>query len=502
MKRCLILLLGLAWLGVATTAAAQYAPLPADKLYRTDEQRYGHLQYFGFYASAMGGWNYTEELAPFTNLTWIHVGGAEDSAGAIDEMMFRLAQARDSGVQAVLSIEPFLFANERGDLLPDSTIEDFLVDLRAHLEEQQLFDTLVMIYPKDEPFREFVNARDPSVVDKYVTGDVYEDVHEVLMQANSLIKLVFPEVPIGVILSGYEISHDFFSIPENYDWVGFDCYDNLFKGCDDRSFVRHYSQLLEHMQPHQQLMAVPETWVQNDDMGRASWPDVLMQRLRHHYEMALNEPRFIAFIPFLWSFDANAPVPGLGLNRVSELFDDGVENRGTALVNAVQDIGLQIKTGQHRFPNLAWHETEDSRHRPNSQIRGEIMSVTPQGLVSAWAFDNALPHKNLRVQVRVRDGRDRIVYKSAVERTFIDDPGLVADDKIGKRFIGLPGFAHQLPATFVTDYPARSLTVELLTLTDGAILEVGAVDSLPLSGEFKVRPDRRYLAEKTGTGRQ
>jgi len=320
---------------------------------------------------------------------------------------------------------------------------------------------------------------------------VYDEVYDVLAESNELIKLVFPEKPIGVILSGYEVYNRFLAIPENYDWIGFDCYDNLFKACDDRSFVKLYKKLLDLMQDHQHLMAVPETWVQNDDMDRSDWPDVLLSRLRQHYELALNEPRFVAFIPFLWSFDSNIEVPGLGLNRFAELFDDGIDDRGTNFVFAVQDIGEQIKYGQPVLPNMAHSETEDIRQRPDSNIRGEIMSITEQGLVSAWAFEDALPHKNLRVQLRVHDDVGRIIYKSLPERTFIRDPNLIDDDYIGQTFVGLPAYRYQLPQEIMARKKARRLTVELIVYADGPDMRVGHISSQSFAEEEKTLPGVR-----------
>jgi hypothetical protein len=427
----------------------------------------------------MASWNYTAELAPFTNLTWIHVGTAADEPGSIKDMLVRLREAKLAGVKAVLSIEPFLFRNERGDPRPDPELEDFLVELRAQLEFAGLVDTLAMIYPKDEPFREFVDARNPNFIEQYVTGEVYEDIHRDLKQVNAQIKLVFPEKPIGVILSGYELFHKFFSIPENYDWVGFDCYDNLFKACDDRSFVQAYRHLLDHMQPQQKLMAVPETWATNQNLERADWPQVLSARLLHHYEMVLNEPRFVAFIPFIWSFDAPQETPGLGLNRFGELYDLGLDDAGTVFVNLVKDIGLQVKQGAQQYPNLAWYETEDHSQRAPSSIRGELMSISDGGVLSAWAVDDALPHKSLRMRVLVRDAAGNILHKSRFVRSNVDDPGLRAQNRVGKAFVGLHGFRYQLPSGLLKDNRLRNgpeglepgygqdLVVDLLVYSDG-----------------------------------
>ena len=484
---------------VATNVAGQYSELSEEDIFRSDERRYSHLEYFGFYASAMNHWNFTEELAPFTNLTWIHFGSSDSQAGAIEEYIQRLKQARDAGVQATLSIESFLFQNEKGKPLTDSAIEDTLVELRARIEFEGLIDIVAMIYPKDEPFREFVNNRDPSFYEQYISGEVYLEVHEMLTHVNGLIKRVFPDKPIGVILSGYSLHHDFFSIPENYDWVGFDCYKNLFKSCDDRSFVQHYAHLLKFMQPHQRLMAVPEAWVSNNSLSRADWPDVLMARLKHHYEIALNEPRFVAFIPFIWSFDADGDVPGLGLNRFPELFDDGLSNRGSALVDYVTSIGLQIKHGETEYPNMAYAETEEHKDRPQSNVHGAIMGVTTEGLLSAWAFNNALPHKNLRVRVLVWDDSGNLIHKSMPERTFVRDSELSEVTKIGRQFVGLHGYRYQLPREMLLRHSGQRLTVELVTYGDGLSNKAAHIFSMRmLAHRTVVSPLGQESPNKTG----
>jgi hypothetical protein len=468
-----LLLPALAWM--ASDALAQYAGLSEEDMFRTAERRYGHLEYFGFYASAMGDWNFTAELAPFTNLTWIRVGSGDDLPGSLDQILRRLGEARDAGVQATLDIEPFVFLNQRGDPRADEDIEDFLVELRARMELAGLLDTLAMIYPKDEPFREFVRYRDPPFHEQYITGEVYEEIHADLTHVNALIKLAFPDKPIGVILSGYNLTHRFFSLPENYDWVGFDCYTNLFDSCDDRSFVQHYAHLLEFMQPQQRLMAVPETWALNSTLDRADWPDVLASRFRQHYEIALNEPRFIALIPFIWSFDAPGEVPGLGLNRFPQLFDDGLSNRGTGFVDLVKRAGKDIKAGAPDFPNMAYSETEDIRQRPLSNIRGEITGITWNGLLSAWAFNDALPHKNLRVQVLIRNARRTLIFKSRPERTFVHDPDLAGPNRIGQTFTGNHGYRYQLPRVVLDRYYGQPLTIELVTYADGSAMKPGHV---------------------------
>lgn len=474
--------------GASGVARAQYVSVSPDDVFDTQDRRYGHLQYFGFYASAMGHWNFTSELAPFTNLTWIHVGSVDDPDAAIAEMVLRMEQAREAGVAVTLSIEPFLFENARGELRPEQAIREFLLDLRATLEAEGLLDGLAMIYPKDEPLRNFVDARDPSFYDRYVSGDVYDDVLEVLVHANDLVKEVFPEIPLGVIFSGYELFGRFFDIPANYDWVGFDCYDDLFRACDDRSFTDLYLRLLDFMQPAQRLIAVPEAWAPNDRLNRADWPEVLRSRFLHHWEMALNEPRFVAVVPFLWSFEQVVDAPGLGLDAIPDHFDDGVDNNGSRLLDTVIDAGLQVKQRRFDAPNLAWSDTEASPARPQSALRGAVTGMTAAGMVSAWAIDDALPHKNLRVQLRVFDRAGRQLYKSGLQRTFIRDPELASADRIAYRTLGLHGYRHQLPAWLLQRNRREVLTLEWLIYPDGESLAEALVQYRSLRVVHKSAP--------------
>lgn len=90
MIKLLVPILAVLLAGVPGAALAQYASASPDDIHRSDERRYGHLEYFGFYASAMGAWNVTQELAPFTNLTWIHIGRSDNVQADIERLVQRL----------------------------------------------------------------------------------------------------------------------------------------------------------------------------------------------------------------------------------------------------------------------------------------------------------------------------------------------------------------------------------------------------------------------------
>lgn len=457
------LFLGGAWLAGGAGAAAE-GPANAAHGEASDAP---HVQYFGFYASAMAHWNFTRELAPFTNLTWIHVGSGDRPVDGARETVERLREAREAGVSAVLSLEPFLFADAEGTPRTDEDIEAFLVELRARIEEEGLLDTVVLLYPKDEPFREFRRARDPDFWSQYVTGDVYDDIFEDLSRVNAHLETVFPDKPIGVILSGLELHHRFFRIPESYDWVGFDCYDNLFEACEGRSFMQLYGRLLAKMTPEQRLIAVPETWALDRHLDRDDWPDRLGQRLAHHWEIVTAEPRFIAVVPFLWSFDASTETPGIGMNRFEETWDARTDGAGSRFLGQVIELGLQIKDGVPRYPNLAWHETEAHPARQETAETGQILDVTADGIVTAQAIDPALPHKNLRVQLTLEDTRGRLLYRSALRRTDLPVPLAVSDTPEDGVLPGTHGIAWELPPALLAGYAREELTAVLSVFSDG-----------------------------------
>lgn len=469
-------------------SVAMFASLPA----RANSEEfapanpYGHLEYFGFYASAMGHWNFTSELSPFTNLTWIHVGSAERPLDSARQFVDRVREASQSRVGAVLSIEPFLFADAQGTPRSEQEIEDWLIDLRARLEIEGLLDTVVMIYPKDEPFREFRRNRDPDIYEQYISGEVYEEIHADIYHVNKVIKRVFPDTPLGAILSGYEIHHEFFSIPENYDWVGYNCYDNLFKGCEDRSAVQVYGRLLAHMQAHQRLIAVPETWAVNEKIDQADWPETLLKRLRQHYEIALSDPRFVAFIPFIWSFDAQGPTPGLGLNRFAELYDSASSTGGTRFVNRVKQFGRQIKNEKQAYPNMSYWDTEDIPERPADIAMGEILDIDGQGLVHLRAFHAALPHKRLRVQLLVSGPYGDQLFKSRVQRTTIQENLPLLDSPDNGVLPGRHGHQIWLPKQLMEAMAGKTVTIELNTYSDG----VGRALAHQAKVEYQVPPPK------------
>jgi hypothetical protein len=448
-------------LGAPLASAKHYRKVPPEQIFNDRESRYGHLKYVGFYASAMHHWNFTSDLAPLTNLTWV-------STGNIDRIIQRMEEARSAGVKVVLDVKPFVFdADYR--LQPDYLHR--LSDIHQRLEYEGLADQLVMIYTVDEPYfrasRSAATNRD----------QMYLDVSLV----NRDIKQLFPDTPVGVIFSRKEIFRDDFRIPEAYDWIGFNCYSSLFN-CDRRPMTAYYGKLLAEMSPNQSLMAVPEAWVpysayerreyepaQMYENRKRNMADKLYKRLQHHYEIALSEPRFVAFIPFLWSMEAAPGKPervGFGVDRFDEMFPDG----GQEFIDLLTDIGEQVKNGRLQYPGIRFKDTEKHLLRPPDYNEGRILEVSRDGWVSAWALNRALPHKSLRVQLVVYEG-DNEVYRSGLKRTFIADNYLPIWKYFGVAAIGLHGYRHRLPEEIADAIRGSEVDIELRIFGDRARLD-------------------------------
>ena len=302
--------------------------------------------------------------------------------------------------------------------------------------------------------------------------------HQDLAQVNADVALLFPEFPRGVIFNHKEIVRDTFTLPDGYDWIGFDCYRSLYD-CNRRPFTALYSGLLAIMEEHQQLMAIPESWTRYSDYERKPLETTpaynrrkeemirtLYKRMRHHYEIALSEPRFIAFIPFLWSMEAREGqdrARGFGADQFLRRYPEG----GDRFDRLLQKIGREITTGKYRYPNMSNAQTEDSFWRPRNHYEADVLDVSDSGVISAWSFNHALPHKSLRMQVAISQEGEEI-YSSTIKRSFILDRSLQSESDPDLPGLGIHGYRHSLPKALVEDLRGEAATLHLRVWGDRA----------------------------------
>lgn len=435
-----------------------YDKVDPDDIYAKKADRYGHLEYFGFYASASQHWNNTQALAGFTNLTWI-------AASNIDVIVQRMREAETAGVGVVLSLQPFAF-NDDFTLRPDYLHR--ISELQQRLSFEGLTHNITMIYPIDEPLLQAASSNQTN----------REQMLADLELLNHDARELFPETPLGVIFNHREIVRRSFTVPESYDWIGFDCYQSLYD-CNGRPFTELYSDLLDKMTEEQRLMAVPESWVRYRDYERKTLETSnaydlrkkimvrnLDRRLRHHYEIALSEPRFVAFIPFLWSMEAPEGQPrssGFGVDQFDRRFPEG----GAEFRQMLSRIGGEIVNANHVYPNMSLKQTEPNLRRPWNGYEVEILDVSENGVVSAWSMNRALPHKSLRMQVVLQmEGRD--VYVSKLKRSFILDRSLQSGVSRSLPGLGVHGYRHTLPKAVRDEIRGQPVTVSVRVYGDRA----------------------------------
>jgi hypothetical protein len=438
--------------------ARDYVGVPPERVYSDAEQRYSHLAYFGFYASAMRQWNFTEFLSPVTNITWLEMP-------KIDDVVTRVQEAADNNIQVALSVQPFIFDTSI-NLKPD--YHQTLLELESRLAEEGLTEHIAMVYPIDEPFLRASNS------DTTNRGKIYEQ----LLVVNDELGALFPEIPLGVIFNNKEVIRSEFRIPDGYGWIGFDCYENMYD-CKGAPFTHYYSVLLKHMTEDQMLMAIPQTWVKYKDYEQQSWePDVLYKerlramvknlakRLRHHYEITLSEPRFVAFIPFIWSFEPAPDKPqsaGFGADRFEAMFVRGGEDFLDVLLN----IGELIKSDNYGYPNLSRSQTEFSLLRPPNRYAGDILDISETGVVSAWGWNKTLVHKSLRMRVVVYQNEEEI-YRSGIRRSFILDDSLALKTTPGLPVVGVHGYRHRLPPDVLNEVTNNGADLTIRIYGDGS----------------------------------
>ena len=457
---------------IPSAVARNYQGIPSEGLFDSRQKRYGHLEYVGFYGSAMRHWNFTEQLSDRTNLTWVEVG-------SIDTTVARIREAKQQGVKAVLSVQPFLF--DAGYRVKSDYLYT-LSRLQQLIENEGLTQHIAMIYPVDEPY---LRAESSTLTNR-------ERIYHELDTINGEIQTLFPGIPIGVIFNNKELLRKGFKIPPSYSWVGFDCYENLYD-CKGKPFTDYYSTLLANMTPEQYLMAVPQAWARYRDYERENYePRAFYEerikaqainqkrRLQQHYEIALSEPRFIAFIPFLWSLESAPGRPGnsgFGADKFPAMYPEG----GQEFVDYLSKISREIKTASYSYPNLNLRQTEFSLYRPADKYDGEILAVSGNGLVSAWGVNWALPHKSLRMQLVVSlQGQE--IYASSLRRSFVLDTELASRYSPDLPLMGVHGYRHRLPGEVRTQLEGKTARVELRIYGDRA--RAGEYHSLHRHIEF------------------
>jgi F5/8 type C domain len=246
----------------------------------------GHtLKKFGYWGGSFRPYgDRTPQMAYHSNLTFIQdaawnmpaVAGLHPSRDVT-----RLQRAESLGVKGVLVLRGLFFHDTTGELLPNYRANWNTYAAAVAPEKANI----AAFYPIDEPVPtpEMRNALD---------------------SVNAAISAKFPNIPIAVIFNHAQVRPNLV-IPAGFDWVGFDCYGD-WDNCAGHSIPWYLSTLKSRLTTGQKLFLVPDVAIPaaKPELGgkapRLQQQFIIVNRLDRYYALALNEPRVIGLVPFMW----------------------------------------------------------------------------------------------------------------------------------------------------------------------------------------------------------
>jgi hypothetical protein len=262
--------------------------------------------YFGYFANA----EYVAENYDHTNIEHIWAS-VPDRGQALNLILTGLASAKAHGIKAVISVDPFLFANvgssnygfEASASVYWQGLVDQLVSQGYLVPGNPAQSTVVAFYPVDEP--DLRGLGDVGGLPSPALTNAINVIHGNASTAGFPIMVItskqYPNMLMGLHL---------------YDWVGMDNYH--LDDSDYRSAVMQMESYLDLSRQH--VVLVPQAFLK-DGYGDANSPNFV-------YNMALSDPHVIMLMPFLWKH-----ADFIGTSQVP------------ALKEAYTTIGRQVKLG-------------------------------------------------------------------------------------------------------------------------------------------------------------
>jgi hypothetical protein len=190
-----------------------------------------------------------------------------------------LLNAASLGVKGVLVLRGLFFHDATSQLLPNyqanwNTYAAAVAPHKAHI---------AAFYPIDEP-------------------DSTAQMRNALATVNAAISAKFPEIPIAVTFNHSRVRPNLV-IPAGFDWVGFDCY-GPWDNCAGHPIPWYLSTLKSKLTTGQKLFLLPDVAIPSAKPPEPA-PSLqkqltIVNRIDRYYALALNEPRVIGLVPFLW----------------------------------------------------------------------------------------------------------------------------------------------------------------------------------------------------------
>lgn len=439
---------------------------------KTDIGKASHLKYFGyfwngvrektwsvgpdFYEQSSTTVDYIDEVKDHSNLTWISMKN-----GYYKDTTRQLKLAKKYGMKAVLDIVGIVMVDPKkpGGLSIRRDYENIETELREEWKKRVvdhgLEDTVITLYPMDEPYKRLRELAKTELkgANKQKSSHMQRELDKLFRKDKTLaaMKLITDHLDrintvakkvtgkkTAVFLHPTIANKTEIPLPPSYDWIGFSCYTGPARcGGQKKSMTELMSRLLQRMQPHQKFMYAAEAFQQfiRHPKDVTSVND-LNHRMKIAYEIALNEPRFVAFIPFIWrSYKGGGKDISRGARDIPEI------------IPTLKEIGMQIIYDQKIMPS--------SRYADRYSADGNVENKTADGLIGGWAIDYDVPHLPSDLLIEV-DG-------DIVEELSTEAQGFAVDAHTNKHLktVGRHLFEYELPESLKD---RRSHTVKVIAL--------------------------------------
>lgn len=247
--------------------------------------------FYGYYGDMEFQYN---EVKDHVNMIWIAAWDRHPRSW-VDVVYERIIQAANDGKKSVVMMTTNTYIDGR---FSDHVLKE-IDELFQKLDEKNALANIIAIYPTDEP-------------------DGSEIASEEIAKGNAAIRSVMDKYPAlkDTALAVFYTGSEKYPGIEYYDWVGFDEYH---KG--EQVLGAKYRRMLTKLRPNQRTMIIPG--------GCDKW----RQDPKPFVDFALENPRVIAVVPFIWIDNAAPGNNDVGLGIRSNGMTEKYRQAGLTLIN-------------------------------------------------------------------------------------------------------------------------------------------------------------------------
>lgn len=247
--------------------------------------------FYGYYGDMEFQYN---EVKDHVNMIWIAAWDRYPRSW-VDVVYERIIQAANDEKKSVVMMTTNTYIDGR---FSDHVLKE-IDELFQKLDEKNALANIIAIYPTDEP-------------------DGSEIASEEIAKGNAAIRSVMDKYPAlkDTALAVFYTGSEKYPGIEYYDWVGFDEYH---KG--EQVLGAKYRRMLTKLRPNQRTMIIPG--------GCDKW----RQDPKPFVDFALENPRVIAVVPFIWIDNAAPGNNDVGLGIRSNGMTEKYRQAGLTLIN-------------------------------------------------------------------------------------------------------------------------------------------------------------------------